>query len=188
MGKPKRAPVRQRTSSTPFLESTRRWHNNLSSLCVLHILDMHVQENTLHGPVLVAKQEPMSATPRTFPTPDSLENAVLMHRGNFVESVTRRWRLFGWIYGLFRVDPPHKRAIGLKISIAEMQRVYMRALQIDLVKLGLFLQQGGVLNEQGSLGNGKQKKFPWTTDHFGQVLSKYSMSTVMTSLSQDSKY
>jgi hypothetical protein len=78
--------------------------------------------------------------PAFSPQADSWKEALRQHKGNFINLVTKRLPSIAWIYQLFRVAPPEFVQIGYRISLAEMHRMYMRALQIELVKIGVALQ------------------------------------------------
>ena len=70
----------------------------------------------------------------------SWEQAVAKHKGNFIRIVTKRWQLFNWIHQLLPSPLPPKEQCGFRISIAEMHRTMMRALQIELINIGIALQ------------------------------------------------
>ncbi|KAI1212628.1 uncharacterized protein F4807DRAFT_343313 [Annulohypoxylon truncatum] len=75
-------------------------------------------------------------------SPQSWEKAYKQHYENFVTLVSPRWAiqdfLIRMVCGLCgqTASVPRSR-LGYRVNFAEMQRMYMRALQIDLIKLGV---------------------------------------------------
>jgi hypothetical protein len=71
---------------------------------------------------------------------ESWDNALEQHKGNFISLVTDRSPLVALIHQVLGVAPPKFNQIGYRISIAEMHRMHMRALQIELVQIAVALQ------------------------------------------------
>lgn len=74
------------------------------------------------------------------PADESRDEALQQHKGNYIKLVTNRLPYLAWIYSCLRRRPPDRFKTGHRISIAEMHRMHMRVLQIELVKIGIALQ------------------------------------------------
>jgi hypothetical protein len=74
------------------------------------------------------------------PQADSWNQALKQHDGNYINLVTNRLPLLAWICQLFGRAQPKFSDNGYRISLAEMHRMHMRALQIELVDIGVALQ------------------------------------------------
>ena len=78
--------------------------------------------------------------PAFCPQAESWDKALEQHKGKFVSLVADRSPLIAFIYQLLGVAPPKFDQMGYRISIAEMHRMHMRALQIELVQMAVALQ------------------------------------------------
>lgn len=96
------------------------------------------------------------------PSEKSWKAAHRAYHANFVQVVTRKWAIFSWIYELFEVENPDPRRCGVRISIAEMQRMYLTALKYELADIGFKLRWPTDLDE--------------TTKRLTITLEKYSMT------------
>ncbi|KAI1452128.1 hypothetical protein F4805DRAFT_47114 [Annulohypoxylon moriforme] len=80
-------------------------------------------------------------------SPDSWKKAYQQHYGNFVTLVSPRWAIQDFLIRLVcglcgqAASVPRSR-LGYRVNFAEMQRMYMRALQIDLINTGVELKFG----------------------------------------------
>ncbi|KAI1088931.1 hypothetical protein F5B19DRAFT_402181 [Rostrohypoxylon terebratum] len=83
----------------------------------------------------------------TFETasPGSWEKAYKQHYRNLAVLVSPRWAIQNFFISLgtwfcVKATPVPLHELGYRINFAEMQRMYMRALQIDLINLGVELK------------------------------------------------
>jgi hypothetical protein len=74
------------------------------------------------------------------PQAESWNDALEQHKGNLISLVTQFWPIVAWFRQLLRAPSPESGQMGYRLSLAEMHRMYMRALQIELVKMGVALQ------------------------------------------------
>jgi hypothetical protein len=77
--------------------------------------------------------------PNDTPDPDdqAWSRAFALHGENLVCLVTGRWPFIDWFYRLFETEPVSN--FGYRVSIAEMQRMYMKHLQIKLTNIAVSL-------------------------------------------------
>jgi hypothetical protein len=75
--------------------------------------------------------------PYFYPNSSSLEIALRQHGVNFIDLVDDQLPLLGWIYKILGKNPPKNPKTEYRLSLAEMHRMYMRALQIDLTNMGV---------------------------------------------------
>jgi hypothetical protein len=92
----------------------------------------------------------------------SWEEAHRTYKENIVQMVSPRWAVLSWVYHLLRISPPRPELCDFRISIAEMQRMHMTALQRELVDLGIQLRWPNDL--------------PKTFNRLPAVLKEYSMA------------
>lgn len=90
------------------------------------------------------------------------------YQPNIVQVVTRRWAIFSWIFDWFNITHPDPSRCGVRISIAEMQRMYLTALKYELADIGLQLRWPADL--------------PQTTAKLAVTLEKYSTITTTTAI------
>ncbi|KAF2117947.1 hypothetical protein BDV96DRAFT_597807 [Lophiotrema nucula] len=74
------------------------------------------------------------------PSTDSWDRALDMHEGGFMRLVTKYRSSLSWFYQVSNDTLPTIYECGYRVNFAEMHRMYMRALQIELVKMGVALQ------------------------------------------------
>jgi hypothetical protein len=91
--------------------------------------------------------------PAFSPKAASWDKAHQQHKGNYISLVTNRLPLLAWICQLLGRAPGDH---GYRISLAEMHRMHMRALQIELVEIGVALQFDN--NNENASENEKSKK------------------------------
>jgi len=94
-----------------------------------------------------------------FLSQSSWEEAHRAYKQNIIQMVSPRWAVLSWAYRLFRAPRPSPEQCDFRISIAEMQRMYMAALQGELVDLGIQLRWPDDLSK--------------TVSHLPAVLEKY---------------
>ena len=78
--------------------------------------------------------------PAFYPQAESWAKALDQHRRNFISLVTDVSPLHALIHQLLGGAPPHPNQMGYRVSMAEMHRMYMRALQIEVVQIAAALQ------------------------------------------------
>ncbi|KAI1383141.1 uncharacterized protein F4822DRAFT_93817 [Hypoxylon trugodes] len=76
---------------------------------------------------------------------ESWKKAYMQHHENLVTLVSPRWAIGDFIirlvYKMYGKTPSVPgRGLGFRASFAEMQRIYMKALQIDLIDIGVQLR------------------------------------------------
>jgi hypothetical protein len=113
--------------------------------------------------------------PAFSPQAASWNTARQQHKGNYISVVTNRLPLLAWICQLLGRAPPKFGDNGYRISLAEMHRMHMRALQIELVEIGVALQFDN--NDENASENEKSKKEDARRDaqkNLEPTLAKYS--------------
>lgn len=90
--------------------------------------------------------------------------------------VTDHFPLAGAIRNLLGVAPPRFNQMGYRISLAEMHRMHMRALQIELVKIAVALQfdikdENGSAEKEARLRTARQDAL----EKLEPAMEKYSM-------------
>jgi hypothetical protein len=113
--------------------------------------------------------------PAFSPRAESWEEALHQHKENLISLVTPTWPLIYWIRQIFGVGPLYSGEMGHRLSLAEMHRMYMRALQIELVKIGVATRfndddEGGSASKQQRL----QAASKYATENFEAALCRYS--------------
>ena len=84
------------------------------------------------------------------PTLECWKDALEQHQNNFLDIIEERWPLLPrWIA---RVLGRTTAEQGVRVSIAEMHRMYMRALQIELIQVATALQIEDKKEEATKLG------------------------------------
>ncbi|KAJ5059021.1 hypothetical protein PSV09DRAFT_2422288 [Bipolaris maydis] len=116
----------------------------------------------------------MAGSPGSSSQAKSWKIALEQHKENYISLVTERWPLFDWICQLLGRVPPNQVDIGYRISLAEMHRMYMRALQIELVKIGVALQFDNKDENTSEEGKLRMKNAEMTLE---PALAKYSTNT-----------
>ena len=74
------------------------------------------------------------------PQAESWAKALDQHRRSFISLVIDVSPLHALIHQLLGGAPPHPNQMGYRVSMAEMHRMYMRALQIEVVQIAAALQ------------------------------------------------
>lgn len=97
--------------------------------------------------------------------------------------VTESLPLIVWIRQLFAAAPLESGQMGFRVSLAEMHRIYMRALQIELVKMGVALQfgdddQGASIQKKARLETARK----YALQNLEPALEKYSTENELPSI------
>lgn len=93
---------------------------------------------------------PLSASPPRQQSDQAWNKAYELHGKNFVSLVSRRKPPFRRLLDAICGRPP-KSGLGYRVSIAEMQRMRLRALQFSLVEMGVNLHLGESASNDGDL-------------------------------------
>jgi hypothetical protein len=110
-------------------------------------------------------------TPAFSPRAESWNEALDQHRVNLISLVIPTWPLLSWVRQILGVGPLYSGEVGYRLSLAEMHRMYMRALQIELVKIGVAMRFG----DDGETGSdAKQQRL--------QAASKYAVENIEAAL------
>lgn len=110
--------------------------------------------------------------PAFAPGDESWEEALKIHKKGIIELVSERYSFLAWKYWLFRSDPPDSDDCGHRINLAELHRLHMRVLQIELVKIGISLKFD---NDGGYSPN--KTRFRRSQRNLEPALAKYSTDT-----------
>jgi hypothetical protein len=108
-------------------------------------------------------------TPAFTPGDESWEKALRIHEEGAITLISERYSLPAWIDRLFRGDPPSSDECGHRINLAELHRLYMRVLQIELIKIGISLKFDGSAADKERFQNSQRNLEP--------ALAKYSTDT-----------
>jgi hypothetical protein len=118
-------------------------------------------------------------TPAFSPRAESWNEALDQHRFNLISLVIPTRPLVSWIRHILGVGLLYSGEIGYRLSLAEMHRMYMRALQIELVKIGVAMrfnnddEVGGSAAKQQRL----QAASKYATENIEAALARYSTVT-----------
>jgi hypothetical protein len=111
-------------------------------------------------------------TPPFAPGDESWKWALEIHKKGAIRLVSERYSFLAWMYRLFRCDPPISDKCGHRINLAELHRLHMRVLQIELIKIGTSLKFD---NDGGAAPN--KKRFQKSQKDLEPALVKYSTNT-----------
>jgi hypothetical protein len=120
-------------------------------------------------------------TPSFYPSSRSLETAFEQHEGNLIDLVDDRLPLLGWIYEILGRNPPKISKTEYRLSLAEMHRMYMRALQIELTNMGVAMAFHAKTKVTGEMKNKLGERKEHAMRNFIPALSQYSRKMVSTS-------
>jgi hypothetical protein len=117
-------------------------------------------------------------TPAFSPRAESWNEALDQHRSNLISLVIPTRPLVSWIRQILGIGLLYSGEIGYRLSLAEMHRMYMRALQIELVKIGVAMrfnvdEEGGSVAKQQRL----QAASKYATENIEAALNRYSTVT-----------
>jgi hypothetical protein len=105
--------------------------------------------------------------------PASWKEAHRIYQPNVVQMVSPRWAILSWAYHLFQARPPRPERCDFRVSIAEMQRMYMTALQSQLVDLGIQLRWPSDLAQTVN-------ELPLVLEKYSTVLTIHQCQTLLT--------
>ncbi|KAI0883759.1 uncharacterized protein GGS22DRAFT_25516 [Annulohypoxylon maeteangense] len=102
---------------------------------------------------------------------ESWKMAYEQHHENLVTLVSPRWAAVDFFIRLFGHAAPIERSkLGYRVNFAEMQRMYLRALQIDLINIGVDLKFGETLENAGQWND---TRTPGSLEKMDKMLKTY---------------
>ena len=133
-----------------------------------------IEKLNQHSKVLRPTCHCSNETPSFYPDSRSLDTALEQHKGNLIDLVDERLPLLGWIYQILGRDPPKFEQTEYRISLAEMHRMYMRALQIELANMGVAMEFNVNRNATEKLKNELGERKEHAQRNFVPALRQYS--------------
>jgi hypothetical protein len=134
-----------------------------------------------HSGVLRPTCHCSNETPSFYPDSNSLETALEQHKGHLIALVDERLPLLGWIYRILARDTPTFEQTEYRISLAEMHRMYMRALQIELANMGVAMEFDVNTNATEKLKKELGDRKEHAQRNFAPALRQYSRKMFPTS-------